>query len=175
MARIRAERVLMSTLLTYYQRILERRGSEFVQDSTARLPLWQRYADQFPVRERLTYLNHAAVAPLSKPAADAMKRLADDCLAFGSLHYSEWLAAYEGVRVAAAKLIGADRSSIALVKNTSEGIATIAMGLDWRPGDRIVGFREEFPANVYPWKLLEENGVTVTWLSVTDPLERIDE
>ena len=35
--------------------------------------LWERYAHQFPVRERLTYLNHAAVAPLSKPAADAMK------------------------------------------------------------------------------------------------------
>src|ERR1039457_6689313 len=101
MARIRAERVLMSTLLTYYQRILERMGSEFVQDSTARLPLWQRYADQFPVRERLTYLNHAAVAPLAKPAADAMKRLGDDCLAFGSLHYGEWLAAHEGLRGAA--------------------------------------------------------------------------
>jgi len=137
--------------------------------------LCERYAGQFPVREHLIYLNHAAVAPLCKPAADAMKRLADDCTNFGSLHYDQWLAAYEGVRVAAARLIGADRSEIALVKNTSEGIATVAMGLDWRSGDRIVGFQEEFPANVYPWKLLEEKGVTVTWLSVTDPLERIDE
>jgi selenocysteine lyase/cysteine desulfurase len=104
-----------------------------------------------------------------------MKRLADDSLNFGSLHYGEWLAVYEGVRVAAAKLIGADRSEIALVKNTSEGIATIAMGLDWKPGDRMVGFREEFPANYFPWKRLEEKGVAVTWLSVTDPLDRIDE
>src|ERR1017187_4802545 len=175
MARIRAERVLMSTLLTYYQRILERMGSEFVQDSAARLPLWQRYADQCPVRERLTYLNHAAVAPLAKPAADAMKRLADDCLAFGSLHSAEWLAACAGLRVAAARLIGADRSEIALVKNTSERIATVAMGLDWKPGDRMVGFREEFPANYFPWKRLESKGVEVTWLSVADPLERIEE
>ena len=93
---------------------------------------------------------------LCKPAADAMKHLADDCLHFGSLHYDQWLAAYEGLRVAAARLIGADRSEIALVKNTSEGIATVAMGLDWRPGDRMVAFREEFPANFYPWKRLEE-------------------
>ena len=135
----------------------------------------ERYAGQFPVRENLIYLNHAAVAPLSKPAADAMQLLAADCTRFGSLHYDWWLAAYEGLRVAAAKLINADRSEIALVKNTSEGIATIAMGLDWRAGDRIVGFQEEFPANVYPWKLLEEKGVKVTWLSVTDPLDRIDE
>ena len=138
-------------------------------------PIWERYADHFPVRQRLIYLNHAAVAPLCKPAADAMKHLADDCLNFGSLHYDQWLAAYEGVRVAAARLIGSKSSEIALVKNTSEGIATVAMGLDWKQGDRIVAFREEFPANFFPWKRLEGKGVAVTWLSVDDPLERIEE
>jgi selenocysteine lyase/cysteine desulfurase len=137
--------------------------------------IWERYGDQFPVREHMIYLNHAAVAPLAKPAADAMKQLADDCMHFGSLHYDEWLSAYEGVRTAAARLIGADRSEIALVKNTSEGIATVAIGLDWRPGDRIVAFREEFPANYFPWKMLEKQGIAVTWLSVEDPLDRIDQ
>jgi cysteine desulfurase / selenocysteine lyase len=147
--------------------------SSRTDDATA-TALWQKYADQFPVRERLTYLNHAGVAPLCKAAADAMKRLADDCLNFGSSHYDQWLAAYEGVRTAAARLIGADRREIALVKNTSEGIATVAMGLDWKPGDRMVGFREEFPANYFPWKRLEQKGVTVEWLSTADPLDRID-
>lgn len=71
-------------------------------------PLWEVYAPQFPVRERLIYLNHAAVAPLCKPAADAMKGLADDCLNFGSLHYSEWMRAYGGLREAAARLVGAN-------------------------------------------------------------------
>jgi selenocysteine lyase/cysteine desulfurase len=137
--------------------------------------LWERYAGQFPVRANRIYLNHAAVSPLCKPAADAMKHLADDCLQFGSLHYDEWLAAYEGLRVAAASLIGAHRNEIASVKNTSEGIATVAIGLNWKPGDRIVAFREEFPANFYPWKRLEEKGVAVTWLSVGDSLDRIDE
>ena len=138
-------------------------------------PLWSRFASQFPVREHVVYLNHAGVAPLSKPAADAMHRLTDDCLNFGSLHYDQWLAAYEGVRVASARLLNADRTEIALVKNTSEGIATVAMGLDWKPGDRVVAFREEFPANYFPWKRLEEKGIAVTWLSAEDSLDRIDE
>jgi selenocysteine lyase/cysteine desulfurase len=138
-------------------------------------PLWHKYAAEFPVRENLIYLNHAAVAPLSKRCAEAMKHLADDCLHFGSQHYSEWLAAYEGVRTASARLIGAGRSEIAIVKNTSEGLATVALGLDWKPGDRVVGFTEEFPANRYPWKRLEESGVEVTWLSIGDSLDRIDE
>jgi cysteine desulfurase/selenocysteine lyase len=142
------------------------------QDS---VPLWERYQTNFPIREKLIYLNHAAVAPLVLPAARAMQELAEDCLVYGSLHYDRWLAAYEGLRVAAARLIHADRSEIAMVKNTSEGIATVAMGLDWKPGDRIVAFVEEFPANYYPWKRLEERGVEVTWLHVDSPLDQIEQ
>ena len=136
--------------------------------------LWKQYADEFPIRDRLIYLNHAAVAPLPRRVANAMKGWAEDCLFFGSLHYDQWLAAYEGVRVAAARLIGADRSEIAITKNTSEGIATVAMGLDWKPGDRMVGFQEEFPANYFPWKRLESKGVETTWLSATDSLEQVE-
>lgn len=137
--------------------------------------IWQEYRGQFPVAERFIYLNHASVAPLSQRAADAMKQLADDVLLNGSFHYGQWLEAYAGVRSAAARLIGAQAPEIALVKNTSEGVATIALGIDWRPGDRIVGFVEEFPANLLPWKRLENKGVLVEWLSITDSLERIDE
>src|SRR5471030_1970430 len=149
-------------------------ASESSKNFVAEQTLWERYAAEFPVRESLVYLNHAAVSPLSRRSADAMKHLADDCLRFGSLHYAEWLAVYQDLRVAAARLIHAGASEIALVKNTSEGIATVAMGLDWKPGDRMVGFREEFPANYFPWKKLEEKGVTVTWLSVDDTLDQID-
>lgn len=149
-------------------------GSEIIQASVAELPLWQRHADQFPVRENLVYLNHAAVAPLPRRTADALKHLADDSLHFGSLHYEEWLATYDGLRDATARLINSSPAEIALVKNTSEGIATVALGIDWQPGDRVVAFLEEFPANQYPWKRLEAKGVNVTWLSIYDSLETID-
>jgi len=149
-------------------------GCEILESSNER-SLAERYRDQFPVTRRLIYLNHAAVAPLSKPAADAMIGLAGDCLEFGSYHYDAWMETYEGLRIAAARLIGAARGEIALVKNTSEGIATVSLGLDWRAGDKVVAFREEFPANYYPWKRLEERGVRVEWLSAEDPLDRIDE
>ena len=138
------------------------------------VPLWREYRDQFPVTERLIYLNHAAVAPLPRPCAAAMREFAQDAQDFGSLHYDKWMDTYERLRVAAARLIGADRGEIALVKNTSEGIATVAMGLTWHPGDRVVAFREEFPSNYYPWLRLEEHRASVDWLSVTDSLDTID-
>lgn len=139
------------------------------------LPLYERYRSEFPVTQNLIYLNHAGVAPLCGPAARAMMELTEDALGYGSYHYDRWLAAYQGLRVAAAKLINATAAEIAITKNTSEGVATVALGIDWRPGDRVVAFREEFPANYYPWKRLESQGVEVDWLSVSDPLDRIAE
>jgi selenocysteine lyase/cysteine desulfurase len=138
-------------------------------------PLWRRYRDSFPVTRNLIYLNHAGVAPLVKPAAEAMRNFAADAMHFGSCHYEAWLATCDALRSSAARLIGADPGEIALVKNTSEGIATVAAGLDWKPGDKVVAFREEFPANYLPWKRLENKGVRVEWLSIWDGLERIDE
>jgi len=137
-------------------------------------PIWREYRGQFPVTERLIYMNHAAVAPLPRPAAEAMQAFSQDALEYGALHYDQWLDTYEKLRVAAARLIGAERGEIALVKNTSEGIAMIAAGIHWQPGDRVVAFREEFPANYYPWLRVEEHRVYVDWLSVTDPLDTID-
>jgi cysteine desulfurase/selenocysteine lyase len=133
------------------------------------------FRDQFPVTKRLIYLNHAAVAPLCRPAAEAMIGLTSDVLENGSLHYDRWNETYDGVRKSAARLVNASPDELAIVKNTSEGIATIAVGLDWRPGDHLVAFREEFPANQYPWQRLESKGVKIRWLSVTDPLDRIEE
>jgi len=137
-------------------------------------PLWEACRSQFPVTENLVYLNHAGVAPLVKPAAEAMQRLAEDALRFGSFHYDQWLATYESLRQAGARLLGASSEEIAIVKNTSEGIATVALGLDWQRGDKMVGFLEEFPANFFPWKRLEAKGIQVEWLSIWDPLERVE-
>lgn len=138
-------------------------------------PIWQQHRDQFPVTDRLVYLNHAAVAPLCRRAADAMRHLAQDALCFGSEHYQEWMDTYQGLRVATARMINASPGEIAIVKNTSEGIATVATGLCWKAGDVVVAFEEEFPANFYPWKRLEARGVEVRWLSIFDDLNRIDE
>ena len=134
-----------------------------------------RYRDDFPVTNELIYLNHASVAPLCRPAAEAIKHLADDVCGFGSLHWDRWTDAYEGLRRAAATLINASPGEIAIVKNTSEGINTVAQGFEWRAGDRVVAFQEEFPSNYYPWKRLEKRGVQFSWLSIYDPLEKIAE
>jgi len=154
--------------------MLEEMGYEKLADAVEKT-LQTRYGDEFPVTSELIYLNHAAVAPLCRRASEAIKHLADDVCRYGSLHYDRWVEGYQGLRQAAAKLINASPAEIALVKNTSEGIAIVAQGFDWRPGDRVVAFREEFPANYYPWARLEKRGVRLSWLSIYDPFDKIAE
>lgn len=152
--------------------MLEEMGYEKVA-GVAEEAMQVRYREEFPVTAELIYLNHAAVAPLCRRASRAMAQLSEDVCRYGLLHWDRWMETYEGLRRAAAKMISATPGEIAIVKNTSEGIAMVAQGFPWRAGDRMVAFKEEFPANDYPWRRLEKRGVEVNWASIYDSIETI--
>ncbi len=106
--------------------------------------------DAFPSLGRWTYLNHAGVGPSPTVVADAVRAFMAANEA-GAYLGGDWWGGLERVRQSAATFIGADKGEVALVKNTSEGISTVAFGIDLRPGDRVVTAAVEYPANVYPW------------------------
>jgi selenocysteine lyase/cysteine desulfurase len=133
--------------------------------------------DQFPITGEFNFQNHAAVSPLSLPAAEAMRRCIDDyTTAAGDA--GAWYKHAENVRRIAARFINARPEEIAFVKNTSEGISFVANGLNWNTGDNVVTTGVEFPANVYPWMNLRARGVSVRMVPEEDgrvPLERVME
>jgi selenocysteine lyase/cysteine desulfurase len=106
--------------------------------------------DAFPILRRWDFFNHAGVAPLPRAPADAIRRYAEQAETQAYLD-SGWYRDIERLRQLGATLINAHRDEIALVKNTSEGIATVAAGADWSPHDRIITTGVEYPANIYPW------------------------
>jgi selenocysteine lyase/cysteine desulfurase len=116
----------------------------------------------FPLAQRIVYLNHAAVSPPPVPTIQAVEAQMKDVAANGALHYHQWVGVKENARKLAAGMIGARAEQIAFMRNTSDGLSTVANGLRWRAGDNIVTFRREFPSNVYPWlRLREAFGVEV--------------
>jgi cysteine desulfurase/selenocysteine lyase len=115
--------------------------------------------DLFPVTKNLVYLNHAAVGPLSARACAAMEHHARDQRDFGALHWRQWYAEHKALRESAARLLGAQPSEIAVIKNTSEGLSFVAQGLRWHERDNVVTTALEFPSNWTPWKRLERRGV----------------
>ncbi len=119
------------------------------------------FRDQFPVTKKWAFLDHAAVAPLSGPAQQALVEWAADMAANGDVFLERWIQRIEQVRASAARLLGANLKEIAFIKNTSEGICFVAEGFPWKPGDNVVTAAEEYPANLYPWMNVAGRGVEV--------------
>ena len=114
------------------------------------LPANFNVAEEFPITRNWTFFNHAGVAPISARAAMAIERFAQEARDDSYLS-GRWYHKIELVRKLAAEFIHAHPEEISFVKNTSEGIAFVANGLDWKPGDEIISTAVEYPSNVYPW------------------------
>lgn len=127
--------------------------------STVAPPTWEQFRAQMPVAQRYAYFDHAAVAPLSQPAASALVGYAEQLANSGAKLWSQWELGAEATRQTAARLIGAQIDEIALVGNTTHGIGLVAEGFPWRPGDNVVVPPYEFPSNLYPWLNLQSRGV----------------
>src|SRR5262245_1235686 len=108
---------------------------------------WNDLRQFFPVTQRWAFFDHAAVAPLSLPAQDALLGYAADVTANGDVNHGQWMRRVEAVRSLASRLIHSDPLDVAFVKNTSEGISLVAEGLRWTSGENVVIAAEEYPAN----------------------------
>ncbi|MDQ3821445.1 MAG: aminotransferase class V-fold PLP-dependent enzyme, partial [Acidobacteriota bacterium] len=130
----------------------------------------------FPVTERFVYLNHAAISPPPAHTIEAVTSQIRDVAENGSLHYRGWVAVRERARKLAAEMLGARPEQVAFMRNTSDGVSTIANGLRWKPGDNIVTFRRDFPSNIYPWlRLRDTHKVEVRFSEELDGRVDLDE
>jgi cysteine desulfurase / selenocysteine lyase len=126
-------------------------------------------AAQFPIRQQRAYLNNASIAPMSEPVLTEVNAFLDDVRDHGRNNYPTWCRyAEEQIKARVARLIGARAQEIAFVKNTTEGLVTVANGLDWREGDNVVLPRFEYPSNVYCWMRLARFGVSIRWVEPRD-------
>jgi cysteine desulfurase/selenocysteine lyase len=116
----------------------------------------------FPVTQRRIFLAHAGVAPLPGPTVAALKHEADR--ASHAQESAEYLTEIEAIRRVGARLINANSEEVALLGPTSLGLNLVASGLDWKEGDEVVCYPDDYPANVYAWQALAGRGVKVVTL-----------
>lgn len=139
--------------------------------------------DEFPILEHGHYANHAAIAPWPRSTARAIADFALENSEIGPEKYALWLSRETELRQLSSNMLNAESAAdIALLKNTTEGICTVANGIEWCTGDNVVLPLDEFPSNRLPWLALRERGVEVRQVdirSTSEPelalLNRIDE
>ncbi len=93
----------------------------------------------------------------------------------GPRNYRDWIAREKNLRLRVATFIGAHSGEdIALLKNTTEGICTVAFGYPWQAGDNVVIPEGEFPSNRLPWLAQEKHGIEIREVDLRGPDEPED-
>lgn len=131
----------------------------------------------FAGTQRGPYCDVASRGLMSNASRGALEHHLEQAT-LGTIDKPALFVAAEKTRSLFASLIGSDAQDVAYTRNVTDGIATFAASLDWRPGDSVVLCEElEHPANIYPWYGIGRKfGITVKNVRQSGgviPIERI--
>lgn len=116
---------------------------------------------QFDHVRHLIYLDHAATGPLSRPVREAVTRFLAERSAAQPNNFEAVAPVLMRGRERLARLLRTTPGRIEYAPSTSHALNVVALGLDWRKGDRVAIPECEFPANVHPWRSARPKGVRV--------------
>ena len=127
---------------------------------------------EFPVCAQKIFFAHASVTAVPWVAAEAQIAYARASTISGPDDYVQALRQIRAARETCAQMLpGATPEEIALLGPTSLGLSLFAGGLDWQPGDEVLYYGDDYPANVYPWTDLARRGVVPRALQPERPGE----
>ncbi len=120
--------------------------------------------------ENATYLNVAGNGPMPKVSLRATQAAIEWKKFPQRVPDEAYFDVPNRIRASIAELIGAKEDEIALTTGASTGMAAVAYGLAWKPGDEVITAKGEFPLQYTTWRPMEEReGLT---LNVVAPSER---
>jgi selenocysteine lyase/cysteine desulfurase len=108
--------------------------------------------------EDATYLNAAGQGPLPRVALHSAAQALEWEKFPHTIPDSVYFDLPNRVRTSLAKLLGGAAEEIAITTGTSSGLAAVAAGLDWKPGDEVLIARGEFPAHFTTWLPMQASG-----------------
>ncbi|HSY17191.1 MAG TPA: aminotransferase class V-fold PLP-dependent enzyme [Candidatus Acidoferrales bacterium] len=119
---------------------------------------------EFPVTKNKIFLAHGGVCPLPHRVAQAI----NDCATEATLGDQEAfvMGRIDDARRAGARLLNCQPDEVSLVGPTSLALSYVAAGLNFRKGDNILIYHDDYPSNVYPWMALAEKGVKVRLMNI---------
>lgn len=98
------------------------------------------------------YANHAGISPPSRPVVQALTDVGEDYAARAFAAWPTYNDQRTSLRQRLARMLCVDSEDLGFTSNTTQGVIDIALSVAWKPGDRVVVFAGEFPANVTPWQ-----------------------
>jgi isopenicillin-N epimerase len=135
-------------------------------------PYWRWVADQFLLRNGLTYMNTGTRGPspasVYKAQIEAARAANIDRVSYSRYIYnSEFTTA---LREKMAAFIGCKSTEVAFTNNTTEGMAFGTLGLDFKAGDEIIYTNHDHSSGAQPVNLrAARQGVKAVVVDLSDP------
>ncbi|MEX2263063.1 MAG: aminotransferase class V-fold PLP-dependent enzyme [Bryobacteraceae bacterium] len=121
---------------------------------TASESYWLMVKRQFPLEDKLIYMNAANVCPVSRPVMDRHLEYLRDFHANPSFqNRGKYVPLRESLRGKIASLLRVASDEIAITRNTSEGSNIVVNGVDLKAGDEVVITSHNHPSNNDSWKV----------------------
>ncbi|HEY0319869.1 MAG TPA: aminotransferase class V-fold PLP-dependent enzyme [Pyrinomonadaceae bacterium] len=111
--------------------------------------IWQIVRRDYPVAERMAYLNSAAAGPVMRQAYEEAISFYREMMEEGDARWEQWLERREALRGRVARFINADMDEVAFTTNTSTGMNLIVDALMGR--GHVISCNLEFPVSTWPW------------------------
>jgi L-cysteine/cystine lyase len=131
--------------------------------------------DEFPVLERVAYLNAGTDGPIPRAATELARAELADELERGRTwpHFERRMALQADLRAGYARLVNCDDDDIALTTGTSFGLGCVLAGMDIGPGDEIVTSDAAHPGLLGPLIAARQRGVTVKAVPFKDVADAV--
>jgi cysteine desulfurase/selenocysteine lyase len=117
----------------------------------------------FPILNDIIYMDSASTSLTPEPVLNAVSKYYREYNANvgRGVHRLSQIASqkYKDVHRKIADFIGANEEEVIFTKNTTEAINTVASGLKWKIGDKVVTTLLEHHSNFLPWLRLKSLGV----------------
>jgi len=143
--------------------------SEVTQDED----YWAVIQQAYTVNSNLINLNNGGVSPAPRVVQEAVERY--NKMSNEGPSYFMWRILDQGrepLRQKLATLGGCDPEEVAINRNSTEALNTVIYGLDLKPGDEVIGTKQDYPNMINAWKQRAmRDGIVYKQISFDFPIE----
>jgi selenocysteine lyase/cysteine desulfurase len=114
------------------------------------------------------WLNAAHQGPLPRVAADAASAAIAARVLPSRIADADFADVPARLRAAIGRLVGANAEDVILGNSASYGLSLLAQSLPFGEGDDVLLVEGDFPASVFPWRVLERRGTVLRFLRAAE-------
>src|SRR5213083_1088008 len=138
---------------------------------------WAIIQNSFTVTRGIINLNNGGVSPSPRIVTEALVRYIwqqEDATAYTMWQILEPQS--ETIRTGLAELFGCDREEIAITRGASEGLETLLLGMDLKPGDEILTTTQDYGRMLTTIRQREQReGIKLNLIRIPIPPKNIEE